>query len=109
MLITRRQFGFAWAAASVATRPAHAAEAGAVIERRVYHRAGAVPSRALLEQCGLRILAHESSGMFTTLTLAFPSAADRTRAWDRFNTHPEWCALRAVREVRLHHLALTGV
>ncbi len=111
MDVTRRHFGRTLGVAPLLLRPAFATPAtststDAVIERRVYDRAGAVPPVSILRRCGLRLVSSENAGGDVVLTISFHSLADRVRAWDRFNSDPEWCALRESREVRLNEIAI---
>jgi hypothetical protein len=78
----------------------------AVVERRVYGRAGAVPPVSILRRCGMKRVASENAGSDVVLTVSFRSLAERVRAWDRFNSDPEWSALRESREVRLSEIAI---
>jgi hypothetical protein len=81
-------------------------EGQAVIERRVYDRRGAVPPVRVMRRCGIALLSSENAGTEVVLKISFPSLAERTCAWDRFNSDPEWCALRATRAVRLTEISI---
>ena len=109
MDLTRRQFGKLLGIAPAVISPvaAFTARLEGIIERRVYDRAGAVPPEEILRRCGVHLLARENAGTDVALTIAFPSFAERVRAWDRFNSDPAWCALRTNRAVRLRELTIT--
>jgi hypothetical protein len=111
MDVTRRHFGRTLSVAPLLLRPAFATSAtstntDAVVERRVYDRAGAVPQVSILRRHGIRLVSFENTGSDVVLTVSFRSLAARVRAWDRFNSDPEWCALRESREVRLNEIAI---
>jgi len=108
MQITRRQFAIV---SGISTGMARAAAAGgkeyarATVERRVYDRAGAVPPVSALQRCGMTHVRCRDRGTNVELAIVFRSFAERACAWDRFNSDPEWCALRESREVRLREIA----
>jgi hypothetical protein len=116
MHVTRRYFGrmlsglsgMTLSIAPLLLRPASATPTGAdaVVERRVYDRAGAVPPASVMRKCGIRLVASENAGTTVVLTVSFRSLAERACVWDRFNSDPEWCALREAREVRLREIAI---
>jgi len=121
MDVTRRHFGrmlggtmLGGMTLSVATlllpptfaTPATPISTDTVVELRVYDRAGAVPPVSILRRCGIRPVSFEKTGSDVELTFSFRSLAERVRAWDRFNSDPEWCALREGREVRLSEIAI---
>jgi hypothetical protein len=76
-----------------------------MVERRVYHRAGVVPPESVLRKCGLDRFHRHDGLKHVTFLMRFGSPAERTRAWDRFNADPEWCALRESGYVRLQEIS----
>jgi len=76
-----------------------------MVERRVYHRAGVVPPESALRRSGIHAFHRRDEPARVTLLMRFGSPAERTRAWDRFNTDPEWCGLRESGPVRLQEIS----
>lgn len=120
---SRRQFVFVLAGAAAARRTfaqgrakrSIDAERRTIVERRVYDRSGVVPPASVLRRCGLdRFHRHDEppsatlkSGTLSPVTflMLFASLEERARAWDRFNTDPEWCRLRESGPVRLQEIS----
>ena len=76
-----------------------------VVERRVYDRAGAVPPASLLRRCGIHSFHRHDRLSRVTFLMRFASPTERVHAWDRFNTDPEWCALRESGPVLLKEIS----
>ncbi len=87
MRITRREFAYGIAGTALA---ATAAEPPLIYERRVYASGSVLPPREILHRNGIRPLSIKG----TEYLIAFASLEARTRAWDRFNTDDDWCAMR---------------
>jgi len=99
MSVSRREFAYALAGtAAVAT-----AAPLAIHERRVYAPGSTLPPSEILSRHGIR----PSSVKGTEYLIPFASLEARTRAWDRFNTDEDWCAIRdagsvAVEEIQVY-------
>ena len=104
MTFTRRQFAAFLGVAPAGLFGEHAkplCKSGRILERRIYDRAGVVPPRSVLRRSGIERFARREGKRHVEFRIQFDSLGERTRAWDRFNSDPEWCALRAGGDVRL--------
>jgi hypothetical protein len=66
-----------------------------------------VPPASALRKCGIERFDRHEDGRHVEFRIPFDSLAERTRAWDRFNSDPEWCALRAAGDVRLREISFS--
>jgi hypothetical protein len=114
--VTRRQFaGFIGVATAACGSGAGEIEAtgggvreiGTLVEQRVYDCAGVVPPDSVLRRCGIAKFERHAGERHVEYRIEFDSLAERTRAWDRFNCDPEWCALRAGGDVRLKEISFS--
>ena len=87
MRITRREFAYSIAGTALT---AAAAEPTLIYERRVYASRSTLPPPEILSRHGIRPLSVKGAEYLIT----FASLEARTRAWDRFNTDENWCAIR---------------
>lgn len=104
MRLTRRAFALQLSAAAVAVGPGPRPP---VIERRIYDPESVTPSRELLLRHGIQPASILSTPQGVEYLIPFASLEARSHAWDRLNTDPEWCAIRAGRAVRLREIAIT--
>jgi hypothetical protein len=103
MRVSRRAFGLGLAGAAVAL----AADGNpAVTERRVYRRGSLLPSRDLLKRAGIYLVSIRRTPNGAEYLFQFDSLAARAKAWDRFNTDSDWCAMRDAGSVRLAELEI---
>jgi hypothetical protein len=104
MDLSRRQFVGLLGVSRVAfSTPAARGEP--IVERRVYDHASVIPPESVLKRCGLHRFRRYDGPERVTFLVRFASTGERARAWDRFNTDPEWCRLRAGGDVRLKELS----
>jgi len=103
MPVSRRTFALGLSAAAMAfgTSPRPR-----VIERRVYDPGSVMPSREILRRNGIRPASVRPTPQGVEYRIPFASLEARAQAWDRFNTDPEWCALRDDGAVRLREVAV---
>ena len=111
MKITRRQFAVLGVAAPAGFLSANSREtsgaSGQVFERRVYARSGVIPPSSVLRRAGMARFDRHEDERHVEFWIPFDSLGERTRAWDRFNCDPEWCALRARGDVRLEEISFS--
>jgi hypothetical protein len=106
--LSRRGFVCALAAAPAARLMCAAqgrAERRTIAERRVYDRAGVIPPASILGRCGFGRYHRHDGAERVTFQFRFRSSLERARAWDRFNTDPEWLALREQGAVELEEIS----
>lgn len=84
MRITRREFAYGIAGTALAAAPPP------IQERRVYAQGSTLPPLEILSRHGIRPLSVRGGEYL----IPFVSLEARTRAWDRFNTDEDWCAMR---------------
>jgi hypothetical protein len=58
-----------------------------------------------MRRCGIERFERHEDDRHVEFRIAFRSLAERTRVWDRFNSDPEWCALRSRGDVRLREIS----
>src|SRR4051812_24646952 len=97
MRITRREFAYGIAGTAIAVA---ASQTSPILERRVYARGSVLPPPGILERHGIRPVSVNG----TEYWIAFASLEARTRAWDRFNTDDDWCAMRDAGSVRMEEI-----
>lgn len=85
------------------------AEPRTIVERRVYDRAGAIPPDFVLRRSGIHWFTRRDEPGRVTFLIRFASPVERARAWDRFNTDPEWCALRERGPVQLQEISFPAL
>ena len=102
MRLSRRTLVFGLAATSLAGQ----ATKECVWERRVYAAGSDVPPPAVLRRNGIHVESIRHTQRGAEYLIAFDSLASRSRAWDRFNTDPAWCAIRGQGNVRLHEIVV---
>lgn len=78
-----------------------------IVERRTYSPHSLLPSRELLLRIGMKGLAIRRTSLGVEYELRFDSLAARARAWDSFNTDPQWCALREQRSIELLGISIS--
>ena len=103
MRISRRTFVLAVPAAGLTFYPRPCAR---LVERRVYGALSPLPSRELLLRNGMSEVEIRRTPLGFEYVLRFNSLEARVHGWDRVNTDPEWCALRARGEIDLLELSL---
>ena len=104
MRITRRAFAYGIAGTALAATlppPIH--------ERRVYAEGSVLPPPEILRRHGIRPVSIKGAEYL----IPFASLEARTRAWDRFNTDEDWCAMRdagnvALKEVQFYPQVYPG-
>ena len=104
MRISRRDFacgltGIAIASAAV-TQPKVE-----IYEHRVYATNSALPALETLRRNGIHPARVKPVSDGTAYLIPFASLEARSRAWDRFSTDEDWCAIRSnavVREIRVY-------
>ena len=104
MRVSRRTFALGLSAAAVAFA---ASPRPKVIERRVYDRGSVLPARELLRRNGILPASIRPTPQGVEYVIPFASLEARARAWDRFNTDPEWCTLRDAGAVRLCEIVVS--
>src|ERR1035438_6158563 len=103
MRLSRRAFGLALSASGFAFGTGTSRQ---VIERRVYGQGSVLPPRELLNRNGIRPASIRPTPRGVEFVIPFESLESRMQAWDRFNTDPEWYALRYAGNVRLTEIAV---
>jgi hypothetical protein len=58
-----------------------------------------------MRRCGLERFERHEDERHVEFRISFNSLAERTRAWDRFNSDPEWRALRSDGDVLLRKIS----
>jgi hypothetical protein len=104
MRVSRRTFALGLAGTALAGRAGTRAR---VLERRVYSAGSVLPPREVLERNGIRAASVRHTHLGAEYRIPFASLESRSKAWDRFNTDPAWCALRDQGAVHLLELAVT--
>jgi hypothetical protein len=99
MRITRREFAYGIAATALAVS---AAQPEQIYERRVYVSGSSLPPLEILRRHGIR----PSSVKGSEYLIPFASLEARARAWDRFNTDDDWCAMRDAGSVTLKEIQI---
>jgi hypothetical protein len=99
MRITRREFAYGIAGAAVA---ATAAQPPQIYERRIYAPGSAHPPLEILRRHGIRPVSVKGAEYL----IPFASLEARNRAWDRFNTDQDWCAIRDAGGVALKEISV---
>jgi hypothetical protein len=94
MRITRREFAYGIAGTAVA---AAAVQPPLIYERRVYASRSTLPPPGILSRHGIRPVSIKGAEYL----IPFASLEARARAWDRFNTDEDWCAIRDAGSVTL--------
>jgi hypothetical protein len=79
-----------------------------VIEKRIYAKEGVLPSWELLVRSGVQRVSIHHSPRGAEYVMRFDTLESRARAWDRFNSDPEWCALRTQGSVQLLEMSIAG-
>jgi hypothetical protein len=79
-----------------------------VVERRAYGKGSLLPSRELLVRNGIRPTSIRQTPGGTEYTISFDSLEARAKAWDSFNSDPEWCELRARGAIQVVEIAIAG-
>jgi len=105
MHLSRRTFVFVLPTVGLAWR----ADAGRpVVERRTYGKGSLLPSRELLVRNGIRPTSIRQMPEGAEYAITFDSLEERAKAWDRFNSDPEWCKLRARGAIQVVEIAIAG-
>jgi hypothetical protein len=104
MRLSRRAFALGLTAAAFALSEGASPQ---VTERRVYGRGSILPPREALDRTGIRPASIRPTPQGVEYLIPFDSLEARAKAWDRFNTDPEWCALRAHGKLRLREIIVT--
>jgi hypothetical protein len=103
--LSRRTFVLVLPTLGLALRPSFGAK---VVERRTYGKKSSLPSRELLARNDIRIASVRQTPLGTEYAIAFDSLEERAKAWDRFNSDPEWCELRAGGAIQVVNIAIAG-
>jgi hypothetical protein len=103
MRLSRRAFALGLTAAAFALG---AGASSQVTERRVYDQGSVLPPRELLVRNRIRPASIRHTPQGAEYLIPFDSLEARAKAWDRFNTDPEWCSLRDRGNVRLRELVV---
>ncbi len=73
-----------------------------VYERRVYLPGSVLPPLRVLKRNGITLVRRTGN----EYTFQFTSLEERIRAWDCFNSDPDWCALRERGQVSIESIKI---
>lgn len=102
MRTSRREF--AWGIAGVAALGSATARLPIIVERRTYAHGSVLPPLKILRRNGIRPGSITRSDDGTHYLIVFDTLEARTKAWDRFNSDEDWCAIRNAGTVALEEV-----